>query len=136
MPIAKPPATAGHFGQGIAYPPSYTSNGRLSLSFGAAAVEDAMESIVQTEPGERVMQPDYGGAMGIHEPIKDPFLMAEAIKQTVRDHEARVESDSIEVENKEPDANGKVETTVTYAPIGEITPSTLTYPYFSVTNDG
>ncbi len=136
MPIPKAPSNAGHFGQGIAYPLTANNSGRLVLSFGAAAAEDAMESIMQTEPGERVMQPDYGGAVGVHEPVGDPFLMAEAIKQTVRDHEARVESDSIEVENKSPDSHGKVETNVTYRPVGEITSATLTYPYFKVINDG
>lgn len=133
MPIRKAPPTAGHFGQGVAYPPAYDDAGRLTLSWGTKSVDDAMSAIVQTAPGERVMQPDNGSAVGVHDPIRDVSFLTQTIRQNVAEHEPRVDPDSIEVEIQQIDASGKLEITVFYRPNGEANARTLTAPYFGVT---
>lgn len=130
MPIQKPPPSAAHFGQGVAYPPRVDARGRLALSWGAQSVNDAMAAIVQTEPGERVMQPDNGAAVGIHEPVRDTSDMEIQARQVVAEHEPRVDPSSLSFAIMRVGSDGKVDVQVAYQIIGEATARTLTFPYW------
>ncbi len=131
MAIQKPPPSAGHLGQGVAYPLAYTANGRLALSWGAKSVEDALSAICQTQPGERVMQPDNGGAVGVHEPVRDVSEIERAIRESVAEHEPRIVAESITVIVERVDASGTLWLQVQYEIVGEATARTLTYPYWT-----
>lgn len=132
MPIRKVPPTAAHLGQGVAYPLAYDQAGRLTLSWGAKSVDDAMAAIISTAPGERVMQPDNGAAVGLFDPISDTSEISQAIQQVVAEHEPRVDPDSIDVTIDRIDSTGKLEITVSYRVNGEADPRTQTAPYFGI----
>jgi phage baseplate assembly protein W len=89
-----------------------------------------MSAIFQTEPGERVMQPDNGAAVGLFEPVRDTSEMTQAARQVVAEHEPRVEPDSIDVTIDQIDASGRLEVTASYQIVGEANPRTLTFPFF------
>lgn len=130
MPIRKPPPSAAHLGQGVAYPMRVEASGRLALSWGAQSVEDAMSAIVQTVRGERVMQPDNGAAAGLFEPVDDATEMRLSIQEVVAEHEPRVNPDSIDVEIRRVTSDGKVDVQVTYQIVGEAGDRVLTFPYW------
>lgn len=134
MAIPKPPPSAAHLGQGVAYPLAYDSNGRLRLSWGNQSVADAMSAIFQTEPGERVMQPDNGAAVGVHEPIRDASELEFYARKTVAEHEPRVNAESISIRVMQVTSDGKLDIEVTYQIVGEATAQTLTFPYWTLNN--
>lgn len=124
--IQTPPTLAGHLGQGVAFPIRIDIAGRLALSWGEQSVTDAVSAICQTAPGERVMEPDYGGAVGIFDPI-NPEGAQYQISESVREHEARVDSIDVAVSLGDPSSMNAV---ASYSIRGGVTPGTLTYPFF------
>lgn len=47
-------------GQGLAFPLQLNARGGLALVAGARDIEQAIRIILETEPGERVMRPEFG----------------------------------------------------------------------------
>jgi phage baseplate assembly protein W len=124
------PANAGFVGQGCSYPFQLDgTTGRLKISFGAALVAEALTSIVSTQPGERIMQPDYGASgASLFEPL-DPTRLAVQIEKCIEDHEPRIESIKVDATlGATPD---QAEVTVTYTIVGEANERVLTAPYFA-----
>ena len=48
------------FGQGLGFPPRVGGDGRLYWSAGEQNVRESIRIILLTEPGERLMRPDFG----------------------------------------------------------------------------
>lgn len=128
MPIRAIPSTAGHLGQGVAWPLAYTSQGRLALSAGAQSVEDSLEAICRTVPGERVMQPTNGANLFVHEPF-DPGRFELAVREAVANHEPRI-SAITSVDVTFGNAPDQAIVTIQYEIAGDASPRTLTYPLF------
>jgi len=125
MPLPKPPADAGFFGQSIAYPLTI-ERGRLVLVSGDDIVPQAIASLLDTVPGERVMQPDYGAGVSLFEP-PDPHVMQERLADQMRDHEPRGEIVNVDVQDQ---GEGRHDYVIEYRTIREADVRTLTYPYF------
>lgn len=126
--LPQPPASAAYLGQGIKYPLAYDPNtGRLLLSNGLTSVADALSAILQTAPGERPMQPDFGANVGTFEPVNSGRIKA-VIEQVIADHEPRVKSVDIQIDLG-PDTNTQ-QLTVRYEVAGQANPQFLTYPIF------
>jgi uncharacterized protein len=51
---------AGFLGRGWAFPVRVTPSGSIGYSAGAESVEQAIQIILGTSPGERVMRPEFG----------------------------------------------------------------------------
>lgn len=127
--LPKIPTSASFLGQGVAYPLTYDPNtGRLKLSAGNQSVIDSMSSIFQTQPGERVMQPDYGCDVSTFEPIAVGKLQAKA-QEVVAAHEPRVTNVNIDVGDQF-NVN-ELNAVVTFEVTGSATPQTLTFPFFT-----
>lgn len=125
--ISAPPASAGVLGQGIKYPPEFDpSTGRLKLSSGSDLVQQAIQSICMTCPGERVMLPGYGAATSTFEPI-DLDRQSLAIRESVAEYEPR--ASNVIVTDSLAD-NGRVLRNITFDVIGEANSRTLTFPLF------
>ena len=64
MPPNTPRMDAGTiFGRGISFPPRVGSDGRVAWSSGEDNVRECIRIILQTEPGERIERPDFGGGL-------------------------------------------------------------------------
>lgn len=127
--IRQPPNASGFLGQGVQYPLDYDTTGRLKLSFGVQSVADAMMSIALTQPGERVMQPDYGAAIFVAEPLQSLGQIAASFTRNIHEHEPRVKTlNSVDVSLGQD--VGAVQVDIVYTPQAEATPQTLSYPYF------
>lgn len=51
------------FGRGLAFPPRVGSDGRVAFSEGETNVRESIRLILTTEPGERIMRPEFGGGL-------------------------------------------------------------------------
>lgn len=126
--IKTPPSTSGFLGQGIKYPLTLTTTGRLALSSGQTSVEQALQAILETAPGERPMLPGYGSKMGEFEPI-DLQRMIAKFKKDVADYEPRVDSIA-NIDSVLGPGVGEVSLSVYYVLVGEANERILTYPLF------
>lgn len=125
MSLPKPPADAGFFGQSIAYP-LQIERGRLVLVSGAAIVPQSITAILDTVPGERVMQPDFGAATALFEP-PDPHVQQERLSDQMRDHEPRGEIVNVDAQDQ---GDGRHDYVIEYRTVSDADVRTLTYPYF------
>jgi len=127
--IAQPPVTSGFLGQGVTYPPAYTTQGRLKISNGTTSVEEALKTILETAPGERPMLPGYGARVGEFEPI-DMARMIAKFKKDVVDYEPRVDSIS-SIDAQYGPGVGEVQVTIQYVLVGEANERILTSTIFT-----
>jgi phage baseplate assembly protein W len=95
------------FGRGTAFPFHINEEGRLGWSVGAQNIRESIQIILLTEPGERVMLPDFGAGLKrfLFQPntVTTHRLIEEAIIQALDEWEPRVEVDAVEVQADEDD---------------------------------
>jgi phage baseplate assembly protein W len=125
--IRQPPPQAGNFGQGAAYPLTYTTTGSLRLSYGRQSVEDSLRSILETVPGERAMLPDYGAAVGVFEPIDIQRMIAK-FQLDVSAYEPRI--DTVDITTDYGPGQGEVTMNISYTLKDEAGEHLLTYNLF------
>lgn len=125
--LPAPPASASVLGQGVAYPPAFTPNGRLALASGADLVTQAIQSICVTAPGERVMLPGYGAAATTFEPY-DADRQSLLVRESIAEHEPRARTVDVRDDNSD---SGRVLRNVVFDVIGEANARTLTFPLFT-----
>ena len=126
------PPNAGHLGQGLSYPPQYDAAGRLQLSWGRQLVAEAVQSIVETLPGERPMEPDYGGSSATFEPIGDLDRARYQISRCIEEHEPRIAEATINfVSVSTGDPTEKLQPDIEFTTTTEADSQTLTAGYFA-----
>ncbi|WP_437299160.1 GPW/gp25 family protein [Sorangium sp. So ce426] len=105
------------YGRGISFPPRVGEDGRVAWSVGEENIRDAIRVILLTEPGERLLRPDFGAGLRrfLFEPntVTTRRAIEEAITVALKDWEARIAVESVTVE-EEPDDPRAVLATVTY----------------------
>jgi phage baseplate assembly protein W len=105
------------FGRGIALPPGVGSDGRVRWSEGEDNIRDAIQIILLTEPGERLMLPDFGAGLGrfLFEPntVSTRRAIGEQISSALRRWEPRIILENVEVE-EHPDALEAAVATIAY----------------------
>lgn len=126
--IQSPSPTGGFFGQGVSYPVTLTAQGRLQLSNGTTCVEESLQTILETAPGERPMLPGYGAKTGEFEPV-DLQRMIAKFKKDVADYEPRVDSIA-SIETIYGPGVGEVTLSIYYVLVGEANERILTYPLY------
>jgi phage baseplate assembly protein W len=82
-------------GSGWAFPARITPGGSVALVSGAAEIEGALRMILTTQPGERVMRPDFGCAMWeqVFAPVNPNTLglIEQSVREAVVRWEPRIE---------------------------------------------
>lgn len=103
-------------GRGLAFPPRLV-DGRLAWSAGEESIRDCVRLALETEPGERVMRPEFGGGLGrfLFEPntVQTRGQLRDRIERTLAEWEPRLAVESVEVEADPADADTAV-ATITY----------------------
>ena len=122
------PSQAGIFGQGATYPLAFDAAGRLKLSAGPVLVDQALQSIAQTQPGERPMQPDYGAGVLNFEPLDEDRVRL-AFDENIREHEPRVAAAEFSARMGTTFSDGQI--TIKYVARGEANARTLTAGFFA-----
>lgn len=118
-------------GRGVAFPVSLAAND-LSLAEYEDDVRQAIHIILGTEPGERVMRPDFGTGLRalVFEPINTTTiaLARHRVEEALTRWEPRI--DHVEVAIRADPPRGLLEITVTYRVRRTNTFYNLVYPFF------
>lgn len=95
-------ADGDFIGRGWAFPVHTDPTGAFALSGGAADIEQAIEIILRTSPGERPMRPEFGCRINDHVFAPATAATAAAIARDVRtaleDWEPRIDVEDVEVD--------------------------------------
>ena len=95
------------FGRGIGFPPQLDKQSRLAWSEGADNIRQSIRIILSTEPGERLMLPNFGAGLKrfLFEPnnVVTHRLIEERILQSMELWEPRVKVDSVDIITDEQD---------------------------------
>ena len=88
-------------GRGFAFPPAISTEGRWQWSSGTDNVRQSIRLILQTEPLERIMLPEFGGGLKalLFQPntIATHKLVEQIIRQALQIWEPRINLESIDV---------------------------------------
>ena len=88
-------------GQGLAFPLQINQQGGITLARGAHDIEQAIRIVLETQPGERMMRPEFG--CRVHELVFAPHnaategLAALYVKQALDRWEPRVDVMAVDI---------------------------------------
>lgn len=106
------------FGQGFNFPPRLGPDGRVALSAGPENIRQALHVILLTEPGERILLPEFGAGLGrfLFQPntVATHRLIEERIVRALSLWEPRIRLESVTVEADAADAQSAA-VTIRYA---------------------
>ncbi|HEV7589220.1 MAG TPA: GPW/gp25 family protein [Longimicrobium sp.] len=123
--------TADRLGRGWRYP-VLPREGDLAYEQGAEKVRQAIWIVLDTEPGERVMRPDFG--CGLRRYLARPnssatrALMAQDVSRALARWEPRVDVKRVSVD--EGDDPALVLVQVSYTHVRDGRPGNLVYPFY------
>ncbi|MBO0780138.1 MAG: GPW/gp25 family protein [Ktedonobacteraceae bacterium] len=104
------------FGRGIGFPPRIGPDGHIAWSEGEDNVREAIRIILLTDPGERLMLPDFGGNLGrfLFEPntVTTRHLLSERISRALAQWEPRILVESVDVEPDPDDPQAAIATII------------------------
>ena len=120
-------------GVGWKFPIQLDSNGKFVLSKYEEDIKEAIIIILKTEPGERVMHPEFG--CGIYEYIfstitmTNLMLMEDEVKKALLFYEPRIEVESVKatVDNSH---NGLLLIAIDYIVLSTNERQNLVYPFY------
>ena len=130
--MSRPDVSSLFLGTGWAFPVQVAA-GEIATAVYDEDVRQAILLIVGTDPGERVMRPDFGAGLSafVFEPLNPATL--EALRQRVRealvDWEPRIDIDSVTA-TVDVAAAGKVLIEMAYRVRATNTHANLVYPFY------
>ena len=102
------------FGRGVAFPPHLDQTGQLAFSSAADNVRESIRLILLTEPGERVMLPDFGSKLPgfIFQPntVTTRRLIEDEIGRALQQWEQRIQIAAVDVETDPSDPQAAIAT--------------------------
>ncbi|HEX6480728.1 MAG TPA: GPW/gp25 family protein [Ktedonobacteraceae bacterium] len=105
------------FGRGISFPPRVGPDGRVAWSEGEANIREAIQVVLMTELGERLMLADFGGGLNsfLFEPniVTTRHLIQDRIVKALAQWESRISVQSVDVEPDPTDPQAAI-ATITY----------------------
>lgn len=106
------------FGRGIAFPPYMDRQSHVAWSEGPDNIRECIRIILSTEPGERLMLPNFGAGLKrfLFEPntVSTHRLMEEYIVQALNRWEPRIQLSSIDIDVAEDDDQAAI-VVITYS---------------------
>lgn len=127
------PADAKAFlGRGLAFPLALDASGGMATAEHEEDIRQAIRLILDTEPGERVMRPDFGAGLRalLFEPLNlhTLALMRHRVEQALILWEPRIDSIGVEVRAEAP--RGVVHVELRYRVRTTNTFYNLVYPFY------
>jgi phage baseplate assembly protein W len=129
----KPAPQKSFLGVGWAFPPCVEPDGAVALVAYEEDIRQSIFIIIGTNPGERVMRPDFGAGLNafLFEPIS--FTTMQRIKQRVEealiDWEPRIDVEHVRVSNDRSEP-GKLMINIEYRVRATNTHANLVYPFY------
>ncbi|HSL59068.1 MAG TPA: GPW/gp25 family protein [Acidimicrobiales bacterium] len=126
-------------GRGIRFPMRVDHTGAIALTNGAEDIDRSIHVVLATAPGERLFRPRFGCKIWdlLYEPINANTLglMAQAVRESVRQWEPRVELEDVSV-TPDPDEQGAVRISITYRVRTTNDRRNLVYPFYVIPREG
>jgi phage baseplate assembly protein W len=126
-------ADPGFLGRGWAFPVAPAADGELALSAAEEDVRQAIRLILETEPGERVMRPDFGTGLRslVFEPlsVNTATLVRHRVEESLRTWEPRIEVRDVTVTVGDR-ALGRLDVQIAYTISATNTFYNLVYPFY------
>lgn len=120
-------------GRGWAYPVSLEADGTLGRVAYEEDVRQAIRIILMTNPGERVMRPDFGAGLNafVFEPLSTTtlVLVENRVREALIDWEPRIDVLSVEVTYSQADP-GKLLIEINYRVRATNALGNLVYPFY------
>lgn len=126
-----------HLGRGLAVPLRLDGRGSTQMSGGRRKVRESIRTILGTHPGERLMRPDFGCRLKslVFAPNNGATanLARHHVEQALRRWEPRIEVQSVDVTNRDPETPGSDSSLVIhihYLIRSTNQPDSLVYPFY------
>lgn len=122
-------------GTGIAFPLSVDRRGGLALAHAETDVEQAIQIILGTAPGERPMRPEFG--CGVHDYVFDTIdaravgFMEVAVREALERWEPRIDVEEVRFDLSE-NINGKLVIEIDYRILATNQLRNLVYPFYLI----
>ena len=120
-------------GVGLAFPIATAPDGRLAEAVYEEDVRQAILIILGTNPGERVMRPDFGAGLRrfIFEPVSETTLsqIERRVREALIDWEPRIDVEQVLV-TSDPGERNKVLIETLYKVRATNTRANLVYPFY------
>lgn len=121
-----------HLGEGIAFPLRLTVQGSVQLSQNDRNIEESIQIILRTQPGERVYRPDFGCRLAdlTFAPMNTQTLLMVRlyIQEALEKWEPRIVIDEIRTD---PDPmRGRVDVNIIYHPRESHDRRSLVFPFY------
>jgi phage baseplate assembly protein W len=122
-------------GRGISFPLRVDQSGAIATSSGPDGVRSALNMVLSTAPGERVMRPEFGCRIWnlLFEPVNATTLglMAVAVRDAVSQWEPRIDLVDVKVLPDE-DNHAKVHIHIDYVIKATNDKRNLVYPFYVI----
>jgi phage baseplate assembly protein W len=120
-------------GVGWAFPPSVQADGRIATVAFEEDIRQAIHIILGTNPGERVMRPDFGAGLNafVFEPLNETTqqLVKTRVEEALVDWEPRIDVEDVRVVIDSAERN-KLLITVSYRVRASNALHNLVYPFY------
>ena len=122
-------------GSGLAFPLAVDRRGSIALARDEQDIDQAIQLILGTAPGERPMRPEFG--CGVHDFVFDSIdantigNMEEAIREALLRWEPRIDVRAVRFDASEA-ANGLLTIDITYEVRATNTSRNLVYPFYVI----
>ncbi len=137
--MAFDPAQYDFVGTGWAFPPDVNTRGGIALVRGEREIEQAIQIIVTTYPGERPMRPRFGCRMrDFVFRSADNSTAAELsveVRNAVRQWEPRVDVHEVRVA-PDPEQRNRLDVDIVYAIKRTNDLRNLVFPFYTIPDDG
>jgi uncharacterized protein len=120
-------------GVGLSFPPCLKPDGKISTVAFEEDIDQAIRIILRTNPGERVMRPDFGAGLNafLFEPVSvsTMHLVKTRVEEALIDWEPRIDVQEVKVLNDRSDP-GRLLIDITYRVRATNTVRNLVYPFY------
>ena len=121
-------------GRGLASPLQVDPRGGIALTSSARNIEQSIEIILKTSPGERVMRPEFGSR--VHELVFAPHdvvtegLVIHYVVEALEQWEPRIQVQEVDVLPPDPDRDGALMVEIKYQVKATHDERSIVYPFF------
>jgi len=132
-PATTPPASGDFLGRGWGFPVAVGLDDEINLVSDADDIRESIRIILETDPGERVMRPDFGAGLRrlVFEPINTSTmtLVQHRVQQALVSWEPRIDAKDVVV-TAEQAAAGILNIRIDYVIRATNTFFNLVYPFY------
>lgn len=131
-----PPKSKAYLGRGLAFPLQIDPKGGIALAGGERDIEQAIQIILETRPGERMMRPEFGcrAQEMLFEPrdVSARTTIARYVREALTRWEPRIDVHNIDVSFGSGNTDGAVFVEITYVIKESHDTRSIVYPFFLV----